>query len=51
MTAVLGSEDHSPPVDDTPTKAVLRHRRATRWMHWVNVPLLTIMVWSGFRIY
>ncbi len=27
------------------------HPRAIRWMHWVNVPLLAIMVWSGLRIY
>jgi thiosulfate reductase cytochrome b subunit len=28
-----------------------KHPRAIRWMHWVNVPLLTIMIWSGLRIY
>jgi thiosulfate reductase cytochrome b subunit len=28
-----------------------KHSRAVRWMHWVNVPLLTIMLWSGLRIY
>ncbi len=27
------------------------HPRAIRWMHWVNLPLLMIMVWSGLRIY
>lgn len=43
--------DPSPPADDVSARAVLRHRRAGRWMHWINVPLLTIMVWSGFRIY
>ena len=31
--------------------AVLKHRRGTRWMHWINFPLLTIMIWSGLRIY
>ncbi len=31
--------------------AVLRHRRGTRWMHWINFPLLAIMIWSGLRIY
>jgi thiosulfate reductase cytochrome b subunit len=31
--------------------AVLKHRRASRWMHWINFPLLTIMIWSGLRIY
>ncbi len=33
------------------TVAVLRHRRASRWMHWINFPLLTIMIYSGLRIY
>ncbi len=40
--------DDSVPPDPV---AVLKHRRASRWMHWINFPLLTIMVWSGLRIY
>ena len=28
-----------------------KHPRAIRWMHWINVPLLTIMIWSGLLIY
>jgi len=28
-----------------------KHHRATRWMHWINFPLLTVMIWSGMRIY
>lgn len=28
-----------------------KHRLATRWMHWLNFPLLTIMIWSGLLIY
>ena len=31
--------------------AVLKHSRASRWMHWINFPLIFIMIWSGFRIY
>jgi thiosulfate reductase cytochrome b subunit len=27
------------------------HTRASRWMHWINFPLLAIMIWSGLRIY
>ncbi|MEZ5165178.1 MAG: cytochrome b/b6 domain-containing protein [Acidimicrobiales bacterium] len=27
------------------------HPRAIRWMHWINFPLITVMVWSGLRIY
>jgi len=28
-----------------------KHPRAIRWMHWVNVPVLVIMIWSGLLIY
>ena len=31
--------------------AVHKHTLAKRWMHWVNFPLLTVMVWSGLLIY
>lgn len=34
-----------------PTTIIHRHRLATRWMHWLNFPLLTIMIWSGLLIY
>ncbi len=38
-------------MEPIPQRAVLRHRRGSRWMHWINFPLIVIMVWSGFRIY
>jgi thiosulfate reductase cytochrome b subunit len=28
-----------------------KHPRAIRWMHWINVPILTVMIWSGLLIY
>jgi thiosulfate reductase cytochrome b subunit len=28
-----------------------KHSVATRWLHWINFPLLTIMIWSGILIY
>lgn len=28
-----------------------KHPRATRWFHWINVPLLCGMIWSGLLIY
>jgi len=31
--------------------AVEKHPRATRWMHWINFPVIFIMIYSGFRIY
>ncbi len=28
-----------------------KHRLAIRWFHWVNFPLLALMIWSGLWIY
>ena len=28
-----------------------KHPRAIRWMHWINFPVLTIMIYSGLMIY
>jgi thiosulfate reductase cytochrome b subunit len=28
-----------------------KHPLAIRWMHWINFPVLTIMIWSGLIIY
>jgi thiosulfate reductase cytochrome b subunit len=28
-----------------------KHTVATRWMHWINFPLLAMMIWSGLLIY
>ncbi|MEM8707129.1 MAG: cytochrome b/b6 domain-containing protein [Actinomycetota bacterium] len=45
-------DDAAPDAPPAPTqKAVLRHRRGNRWMHWINFPLIVIMIWSGLRIY
>ena len=30
---------------------VRKHPRAIRWMHWINFPVLAVMVWSGLLIY
>ena len=41
-------------VADLPVESeeiVRKHRRGNRWMHWINFPLLSIMIWSGLRIY
>ncbi len=28
-----------------------KHPAAIRWFHWINFPLLSIMIWSGMLIY
>ncbi len=30
---------------------VEKHPRAIRWFHWLHFPLISLMVWSGARIY
>ncbi len=32
-------------------KIIQKHPLAIRWLHWINFPLLTIMLWSGILIY
>ena len=32
-------------------KIIRKHPLAIRWLHWINFPLLTIMIWSGLLIY
>ena len=32
-------------------KIVHKHPLAIRWFHWVNFPVLTVMIWSGLLIY
>ena len=34
-----------------PTRIIQKHKLATRWMHWINFPVLTVMIWSGMLIY
>jgi thiosulfate reductase cytochrome b subunit len=28
-----------------------KHPRPIRWMHWINVPVLSVMIWSGLLMY
>ena len=32
-------------------KAIKKHPLAIRWFHWINFPLLAVMMWSGMLIY
>lgn len=32
-------------------RIVKKHKLATRWFHWINFPLLGVMIWSGLLIY
>lgn len=43
------------PKSGSETRATVRlerkHLLAIRWMHWINFPVLAIMIWSGLLIY
>ena len=32
-------------------KVIKKHPLAIRWFHWINFPIMAIMVWSGMLIY
>ncbi|MBI3555018.1 MAG: cytochrome b/b6 domain-containing protein [Deltaproteobacteria bacterium] len=39
------------PTSPPEPEIALKHRRASRWFHWTNFPLLALMIWSGILIY
>src|SRR5450432_247543 len=32
-------------------KVIKKHSLAIRWLHWINFPVIAIMIWSGMLIY
>ena len=32
-------------------KVIKKHPLAIRWFHWINFPVLSVMIWSGLLIY
>ena len=32
-------------------KVIKKHPLAIRWLHWINFPVIAIMIWSGMLIY
>jgi len=32
-------------------KIRIKHPLAVRWLHWLNFPILFVMIWSGLLIY
>lgn len=51
MATEMQYSDRRPPLAKGERIAIERHRRGNRWMHWFNFPILTVMIWSGLRIY
>jgi len=49
MAAVPAPETTS--ANEETAKIVVKHPLAIRWFHWINFPVIAIMVWSGMLIY
>lgn len=51
--ALARIDDEGSPGDPDPPARVAhkKHPLALRWMHWVNFPVMLVMVYSGMRIY
>jgi len=47
----VGGQSGANVEEDDVNRLDKKHPRAIRWMHWINVPVLTIMIWSGLLIY
>ena len=43
--------DAGTTVPAAPARLVKKHPLAIRWLHWVNFPVLFVMMWSGLLIY
>ena len=39
------------PVPQASIRLERKHPLAIRWMHWINFPILFLMIWSGLLIY
>ncbi len=50
-TQTEGSPTDAPTEGADELVAQKKHSLALRWMHWLNFPLLMIMMYSGMRIY
>lgn len=38
-------------MDETNITITEKHSRILRWTHWINFPLISLMIWSGILIY
>ena len=47
----IGNREETPATRPVTLRLERKHLLAIRWMHWINFPLLFIMILSGIRIY
>lgn len=47
----MSEEEARPDLPRTSLRLERKHPLAIRWMHWINFPVLFIMILSGIRIY
>ena len=55
MRQIIASDEGSNravrPHSEGPLVLERKHLLAVRWMHWINFPVLFLMIWSGLYIY
>ena len=51
ITRYLVNLDHQLAGNTVMKKIVKKHPLAIRWFHWLNFPILGLMIWSGLLIY
>lgn len=51
MVQLVSIRGPQPKLKANVQKLRLKHPTAIRWFHWINFPLLGIMIWSGLLIY
>ena len=51
MLKTIQSQPATTPQGDATIRLENKHLLAIRWMHWVNFPVLFLMIWSGLLIY
>ena len=47
----IGNQEETPAAPPVTLRLERKHLLAIRWMHWINFPLLFIMILSGIQIY
>ena len=52
MTQIPASTPTSSAITDSALRQLeSKHPLTQRWMHWVNFPLMLILLWSGILLY
>jgi hypothetical protein len=51
VSSLKAAVNQARDVSTRTTRIKYKHSLAIRWMHWINFPLLVVMIYSGLLIY